>query len=110
MTYNTKVIRIWIKDIEGLVFGGAYIRRGLSTEGNLRFKIDRASTLVGSKLPFLLCSTLNLRAIFQVQAPPLPGGGCLEGRFNGRVFCVTGLWGVYMEGLIFGILRYLLFE
>ena len=24
---------------EGLIFGGAYIRRGLSTEGNLRFKI-----------------------------------------------------------------------
>ena len=23
---------------EGLIFGGAYIRRGLSTEGNLRFK------------------------------------------------------------------------
>ena len=28
---------------EGLIFGGAYIRRGLSTEGNLRFKIDWAS-------------------------------------------------------------------
>ena len=25
---------------EGLIFGGAYIRRGLSMEGNLRFKID----------------------------------------------------------------------
>ena len=25
---------------EGLIFGGAYIRRGLSTEGNLRFEID----------------------------------------------------------------------
>ena len=28
---------------EGLIFGGAYIRRGLCTEGNLRFKIDWAS-------------------------------------------------------------------
>ena len=28
---------------EGVIFGGAYIRRGLSTEGNLRFKIDWAS-------------------------------------------------------------------
>ena len=27
----------------GLIFGGAYIRRGLCTEGNLRFKIDWAS-------------------------------------------------------------------
>ena len=34
---------------EGLIFGGAYIRRGLSTEGNLRFKIDWASLIVGSK-------------------------------------------------------------
>ena len=28
---------------EGLVFGGAYFRKGLCTEGNLRFKIDWAS-------------------------------------------------------------------
>ena len=28
---------------EGLIFGGAYIRRGLFTEGNLRFKIDWAT-------------------------------------------------------------------
>ena len=34
---------------EGLIFGGAYIRRGLCTEGNLRFKIDWASLIVGSK-------------------------------------------------------------
>ena len=34
---------------EGLIFGGAYIRRGLSTEGNLRFKLDWASFVVGSK-------------------------------------------------------------
>ena len=50
---------------EGLIFGGAYIRRGLSTEGNLRFEIDWASLMVGSKFFF----TLYLRAIFQVQAP-----------------------------------------
>ena len=28
---------------------GAYIRRGLSTEGNLSFKIDWASLIIGSK-------------------------------------------------------------
>ena len=27
---------------EGLIFGGAYIRRGLCTEGNLSFKMDQA--------------------------------------------------------------------
>ena len=33
----------------GLIFGGAYIRRGFSTERNLRFEIDWASLIVGSK-------------------------------------------------------------
>ena len=31
-----------------IVFEGAYIWRGLSMEGNLRFKIDWASLIVGS--------------------------------------------------------------
>ena len=50
-------------------------------------------------LPFLLCFTLYLRAIFQVQAP----GGVYIWRddlTNG--FCVTGLGGLYLEGLIHG--------
>ena len=34
---------------EGLIFGGANIRKDLSAEGNLRFKIDWASLFVGSK-------------------------------------------------------------
>ena len=45
-------------------------------EGNLRFKIDWASLVFGSKLPFLLCFTLYLRAICQVQDP---GGLIFEG-------------------------------
>ena len=53
-------------------------------EGNLRFKIDWASLIVRSKFTVFVCFTLSLRAIFQVQAP-----GSL-----------------YLEGLIFGILRY----
>ena len=32
-------------------------------EGNLRFRIDWASLIVGRKLLFLLCFTLHLRAI-----------------------------------------------
>ena len=61
---------------------GAYIfqrpfLRGLSTEGNLRFKIDWASLIAGSKFIVfaLLCFTLYMRAIFQVQAP----GGLIFG-------------------------------
>ena len=38
---------------EGLIFGGAFIHRGLSMEGNLRFKIDWASLIDGSKLTVL---------------------------------------------------------
>ena len=34
----------------GLIFGGAYIQRGLSMEGNLRFQIDWASLIVGREL------------------------------------------------------------
>ena len=55
-------------------------------------------------LPFLLCFTLYLRAIFQVQAP---GGLYLEVRFNGGFFWLPD-WGahiwrvLYIEGFIFG--------
>ena len=37
-------------------------------EGNLSFKIDRASLIVGRNLPFLLCFILYLRTIFLIQA------------------------------------------
>ena len=33
----------------GLIFGGAYIQRGLSTKGNLHFKIDWASLIAASQ-------------------------------------------------------------
>ena len=75
-------------------------RRGLSRGGNLRFKISWASLIVGSKIPFFLCFTLYLRAIFRVQAP---GRLMFVGAIQRRVFSVTGLGGSYIEGLIFGI-------
>ena len=34
---------------EGLIFGGAYIRTGLSTQGNLHFEINWANLIVRSK-------------------------------------------------------------
>ena len=57
-------------------------------------------------LPFFLCFTLYLRTISEYK-PPL----YLEGRFNGGFFAlqVRGAYnwgGLYIEGLIFGILRY----
>ena len=40
---SSTVFAVNLTLFEGLIFGGAYIRRGLCTEGNLRFKIDWAS-------------------------------------------------------------------
>ena len=50
-------------------FGGAYIPRGLSTEGNLRFKIDRAKLIVGGKFTVFVLSYFVFEGNFQVQAP-----------------------------------------
>ena len=61
---------------EGLIFGGAYIRRGLSIEGNLRFKIDRASLTVGSKFTVFALFHFVFEGNFQVQPP---GGGLIFG-------------------------------
>ena len=75
----------------------------------MRFKIDRASLTAGSKFTVFALFYLYLRAILQAQAP---GGLYLEGRFNGGFFALpvwgAYIWrGLYMEGLIFGILRYI---
>ena len=70
-------------------------------EGNLRFKINWASLTVGSKVTVF---ALYLMAIFQVQAP---WGLIVGGAIQQRVFCITSLGGLYLEGLIFRILRYL---
>ena len=54
---------------ERLIFGGAYIRRGLSTEGNLRFKIAWASLVVGRKFTVFALIYFGFEGDFQVQAP-----------------------------------------
>ena len=54
---------------KGLIFGGAYIRRGLSTEGNLRFKTDWASLIVGRKFTVFALFYFAFEGNFQVQAP-----------------------------------------
>ena len=57
---------------EGLIFEGAYNRRGLSTEGNLRFKIYWASLIVGSK--FTVFALFSF--VFEGNSPrtSFPGG------------------------------------
>ena len=71
-------------------------------EGNLCFKIDWASLIVGSK--FIVFALFYF--VFEGNFPSL----YLKGRFNGGFFALpvwgAYIWrGLYMEGLIFGILR-----
>ena len=66
----------------------------------MRFKIDWASLILGRKFTVFLCFTLYLRAISKYKTPGrLIFGGAIERRVLG----FTGLGGLYMEGLIFGI-------
>ena len=84
---------------------GAYIfqrpfLRGSSTEGNLRFKLDAASLIVGSKFTIFFFVLLCIWGQFSKYKPP--GGFYLEGLFNGGFFCITSLGGLYLERLIHG--------
>ena len=71
---------------EELIFGGAYIRWGLSTERNLRFKIDWAS---------LIISYFVFEGNFQVQVP----GGLIFGEaIKRRGFLRYEFWGLIFGG------------
>ena len=75
----------------------------------MRVKIDRASLIVGSKFKVFAL----LYFVFEDNFPstsPRGRGLYFEGRFNGGFFAlpVSGayIWrGLYIEGLIIGILR-----
>ena len=91
-TYFSKAL------FEGLILGEAYIRRTwreicISKSIGLALKLE-------VNLSFLLCFTLHLRAIFQVQA-----NGGRDNVTDG--FFVTSLGGLYLEGLIFRISLYM---
>ena len=92
---------------EGLIFGGAYLRREICVSKSIGLAL-----YLEVNLPFLLCFTLYLRAIFQVQAlRGLIFGGAiwvfLRYQFGGPIF--GGAYTMYMDGLIFGILKYVKF-
>ena len=88
---------------------GAYIRRGLFTEVNLRFKIDWASLIVGSKFTVFALFYLVFEGNFPSTSPQVAyiWRGHLTEDFlryqtGGLKF---GARGLYVEGIIFGILR-----
>ena len=68
-------------------------------EGNLRFKIDWASHMVGRKFTVFAVFYFVFEGNFQVQAP---GGLIFGGGIERRVFCVRSLGGLYLEGLMHG--------
>ena len=75
-------------------------------EGNLRFKIDLASLIVGRKFTDFALFYFIFEANFQVQAPTGGGGAYIwrgdltEGFFRYRI------GGLTFGGAYFGILRY----
>ena len=77
-------------------------------EGNLHFK---TIGLACSRKEIYHFTFLLLCIQGQIPSTSPPGGVYSEGRFNGGFFAVrfwgAYIWrGLYMEGLIFGILRY----
>ena len=91
--------------MRGLIFGGAYIRRGLSTEGNLCFKIDWASLIVGSKFTVFALFYFVFEGNFPSTSPRgayIWRGNLTEGflryEFGGLIFGVAYTWrGLFSE-------------
>ena len=70
----------------------------------MRFKIDWASHIVGSKFTVFALLYFVFEGNFPSKSPRgayIWRGDLTEG------FCITALGGLYLEGLIFGILRYI---
>ena len=77
---------------EGLIFGGAFIRRGLSTERNLRFKIDWASLIVGST--FTVFALFYF--VFEGNFPSTSSRGAYIWRGDlTEVFFALPVWGAF---------------
>ena len=86
--------------MEGLIFGGAYLRREICI-------LKSIGLACSGKEIYHFCFVL---LCIQGQIPstsPL-GGLIFGGAIYRRVFCVTILGGLYLEGLIFRILRYVI--
>ena len=59
--------------LQGLIFGGAYLRREVCVSKSIGLAL-----YLEVNLPLLLCFTLYLRVIFQIQAPRgLISGGAI---------------------------------
>ena len=82
------------------IFQGPYIRRGLSTEGNLRFRIDWASLIVGSKFTVFALFYFAFEGNFPSTSSP--GAYIWRGDLTEGFFALPLWGGLYFEGLIHG--------
>ena len=95
---------------EGLIFGGTYVWTEICVSKSIGLACS------GKEIYHFCFVLLCIRG--QIPSTSPPGGLYSEGRFNGGFFaylqfCGTYIkfWrGLYMEALIFGILRYFLTE
>ena len=71
----------------------------------LQWSGTRNSSLANEKIYVLMYSCFLLFWIWGQFPSTSPRRLYLEGRFNGRFFEVSSFGGLYLEGLIFGILR-----
>ena len=93
--------------MEGPLFGGAYLR------SEICFSKSIGLACSGKEIYHFCFVLLCIRG--QIPSTSPPGGLYSEGRFNGGFFALrfwgTYIWrGLYMEVLIFGILRYIKVE
>ena len=82
----------------GLIFGGAYLRRGICV-------LKSIGLAYSCKEIYRFCFVL-LCIWGPFPSTSSPGGFYSEGRRNGGFFALRVWGGLYKEGLIFGILRY----
>ena len=83
---------------EGVIFGGASIRRGLSTEGNLHLKIDWASLILGNKFTVFALFNCVFEGNFPSTSPReayVWRGDLTEGFFT------LPAWGTYISRGLF---------
>ena len=66
-------------------------------EGNLHFKIDSASLIVGSKFIVFALFYFVSEGNFPSTSPQ---GACIWRGFLTEGFCITGLGGLYLEWVI----------
>ena len=89
--------------LEGPIFGGAYVRREIYVSKSIGLACS------GKEIYHFYFVLLCIQG--QIPSTSPPGSVYSEGRFNGGFFALrfwgAYIWrGLYMEGLIFGILRY----